>query len=92
MLANPLKKLIPAIAILGIAVAGVGCSSNPPCATDLSVVDGARESASAAESKLEEAKAQKSRLEKQLAEETSRKGSLESRIAELEAKIAELER
>ena len=81
--------LLGAVALL--TAVSVGCSSNPPCETDLSAVDAARSDAGSAESRLEEATRQKSQLERQLADETARKAELEAKIAELNAQIAELE-
>jgi hypothetical protein len=91
MLAKPLRKLAPVVAIAVLVAVGAGCSSNPPCETDLSAVDGARSAAEAADMKLDEAKAQKDRLEQQIADEKARQEELEARKAELEAEIAELE-
>ena len=67
-----------------------GCSSNPPCETDLAAVEASRQAAVAAEAKLAEAQRTKQQLEEEIAAEEARKAQLESRKAELEAKIAEM--
>ena len=82
-----------ALAIAGFAavvVLGAGCSSNPPCETNIAAVDTARQAAAAAEAKLADAERQKQVLQEQLEAETARKAELAARKAELEAKIAEL--
>jgi len=90
MLANPLRKLAPAVALAVLVAVGAGCGSNPPCDTDIAAVDAARSAAATAEDKLEDAKSQKTQLENQISAETDRKAELEAKKAELEAKIAEL--
>jgi hypothetical protein len=79
-----------AAALATVAAFGAGCSSNPPCETDLAAVEAARKSAADAEARLAELERQKRELEEQLAAENVRRADLERRKAELEAKIAEM--
>jgi uncharacterized protein HemX len=90
MSAKPLKSIAMLALAAGVAVWSAGCSSNPPCETDLAAVDAARSSAKAADAKMQEAKSQKDQLERQLAAEKARKAELEKQKAELEKQIAEL--
>ena len=55
MSAKPLSRVGMLFIIPIFALASAGCSSNPPCETDLAAVDEARSAAKAAEDKLEAA-------------------------------------
>jgi septal ring factor EnvC (AmiA/AmiB activator) len=92
MSARPLKKALHLAAAAAFILASAGCSSNPPCETDLALVDAARSAATASETKLADAKRQQAELEKQVEAETARKAELERKKAELQAKIAELQK
>ena len=73
-----------------LAAVMIGCSSNPPCETNLAAVEEARQAAVAAEAKIAEAERTKRDLEEQLAAEEARRVELERRKAELEAQVQEL--
>lgn len=90
MSAKPMKSAALLMTVAAFALTSAGCSSNPLCETDLSIVDSARGAASSAESDLDAAKSQKSQLQGKIDSETGRKTDLEVRKAELEAQIAEL--
>jgi septal ring factor EnvC (AmiA/AmiB activator) len=83
-------KLRRAFVTSAVATILAGCSSNPPCQTDLAAVEAARQAAVAAEAKLAEAERTKQQLEEEIAAEQARKAELEQRKAELEAQIAEM--
>ncbi len=83
-------KLRRAFVTAAAAATIAGCSSNPPCDTDLAAVETARQTAAAAETKLAESERTKQQLEQDIAAEEARKAQLEARKAELEAKIREL--
>jgi len=90
MSAKPLKSIAMLTLAACVVVWSAGCSSNPPCETDLAGVDAARSSAKAADAKMQEANSQKEQLERQLAAEKARTAELEKQKAELEQQIAEL--
>lgn len=90
MSAKPLKSIAVLALVACAAMWSAGCSSNPPCETDLAAVDAARSAAKAADAKMLEAESQKEQLERQLAAEQLRRTELERQKAELEALIAEL--
>jgi hypothetical protein len=84
-------KLMRALVTTGaVAVVFAGCSSNPPCLTDLAAVESARLAAVAAETKLADAERTKRQLEADIAAEEARKAELEQRKAELQAKLGEM--
>jgi hypothetical protein len=77
--------------VLLLVAMSAGCGgSAPPCETDLTAVDSARQVAQAAEEKVAAAEREKQQLEAALAAEQARKAELERRQAELEAKLSEL--
>lgn len=90
MSAKPLKSVAVLTMATCVALWSAGCSSNPPCETDLAGVDAARSTAKAADAKMQEAKSQQEQLERQLAAEKARTAELERQKAELEQQIAEL--
>ena len=91
MSANPLSKIGPLLAASILVLASAGCSSNPPCETDLAVVDQARSSAKVAEDKLDTAQQEQAQLQQQLDAEKARQAELEQKKAQLLDRLAELD-
>ncbi|HMB71615.1 MAG TPA: hypothetical protein VKU85_20055 [bacterium] len=91
MSAKPQSRIGLLLAVPVFALASAGCSSNPPCETDLAAVDQARAAAKAAEDKLQSAQQQQTDLQQKIQQEEARQASLEERKAELMKQIADLE-
>jgi len=58
-----IRKGLAALAIAALATVGTGCSSNPPCETDIAAVEAARQAAEAAEAKYQAAQREKQQRE-----------------------------
>lgn len=82
-------RLLPAFLLVGAAA--VGCSKNPPCATDPSQLEAARAESQTAAQQVQSAQAEVAAAEKQKAELAQRLGSLPDKH-ELEAKLEELKK